>query len=296
MNQTFTNITDYTMTKDGAGVREATVLFNLIAHDPEIDIDINFELNIEMDNIVEADIDWFDDDGNGKNLYAVPNSVTGTLSNEADEKELLGVAQYLKNRHYVVADSNDYYDSQEFYERFAGEEITVDVLKAFFNGGFDHDDIDDESISLIVKKVENSNIVDFKDTHYGDLSGQIYRGDIDVSGFNLKSLKGAPKEITGHFDISRNPNLVSLEFAPEQVYSLNMRNTGITNYEFLPKIMNHKKSNLVASFKNRENLAIELKFKLHFPELSQQDLYLKIFQETDNTYFLPEGAKDVFLF
>jgi len=32
----------------------------------------------------------------------------------------------------------------------------------------------------------------FKDTKYGDLNGQDYKGDIDVIGMNLTSLGGAP--------------------------------------------------------------------------------------------------------
>jgi len=32
----------------------------------------------------------------------------------------------------------------------------------------------------------------FKDTKYGDLNGQDYKGDISVTGMNLTSLEGAP--------------------------------------------------------------------------------------------------------
>jgi len=39
----------------------------------------------------------------------------------------------------------------------------------------------------------------FKDTKYGDLSGQDYKGDIDVIGMNLTSLEGAPKSVNGYF-------------------------------------------------------------------------------------------------
>jgi len=47
----------------------------------------------------------------------------------------------------------------------------------------------------------------FKDTRYGDLSGQTYKDNISVTGIDLTSLLGAPKNVTGYFDCSYNPNL-----------------------------------------------------------------------------------------
>ena len=47
----------------------------------------------------------------------------------------------------------------------------------------------------------------FKDTKYGDLTGQTYNGNIDVSRLNLTSLKDAPRSVSGKFDCSDNPNL-----------------------------------------------------------------------------------------
>ena len=44
----------------------------------------------------------------------------------------------------------------------------------------------------------------FKDTKYGDLTGQVYHGDIDVDEMELTSLEGAPKEVTGHFECYGN--------------------------------------------------------------------------------------------
>jgi hypothetical protein len=53
----------------------------------------------------------------------------------------------------------------------------------------------------------------FKDTHYGDLTGQIYDGNICVSGMELTSLEGAPEIVNGDFLCNDN-NLTSLEGAP----------------------------------------------------------------------------------
>ena len=44
----------------------------------------------------------------------------------------------------------------------------------------------------------------FKDTEYGDLTGQTYEGALYVKGQKLTSLEGAPKEITGALNIEQN--------------------------------------------------------------------------------------------
>jgi hypothetical protein len=58
--------------------------------------------------------------------------------------------------------------------------------------------------------------VKFKDTRYGNLTGQTYNGDINVSNIGLTSLEGAPKVVEGRFYCSYN-NLTSLEGAPRVV-------------------------------------------------------------------------------
>jgi hypothetical protein len=58
--------------------------------------------------------------------------------------------------------------------------------------------------------------VKFKDTKYGNLTGQIYNGDIRVANLGLTSLEGAPEVVEGKFDCSYN-NLTSLEGAPRIV-------------------------------------------------------------------------------
>jgi len=57
----------------------------------------------------------------------------------------------------------------------------------------------------------------FSDTKYGDLTGQTYKGDIDVKGMNLTSLEGTPKSVIGSFWCYSNPKLTSLKGAPENV-------------------------------------------------------------------------------
>jgi len=60
--------------------------------------------------------------------------------------------------------------------------------------------------------------VKFKDTKYGDLSGQDYKGDISVIGMQLTSLEGAPKTVNGYFYCSENM-LFSLKGAPKNITS-----------------------------------------------------------------------------
>ncbi len=77
----------------------------------------------------------------------------------------------------------------------------------------------------------------FKDTEYGDLTGKIYRGSIDVSSLELTSLEGAPKEVDGGFDCSCN-TLTSLEFSPEVVKGEFLCNLNqLTTLRHAPKII-----------------------------------------------------------
>ena len=76
----------------------------------------------------------------------------------------------------------------------------------------------------------------FKDTKYGDLSGQKYYGDINVSELGLTSLEGSPKIVNGHFFCDDN-NLTSLEFAPESVSGIfNCLDNKLTSLKGAPKI------------------------------------------------------------
>jgi hypothetical protein len=57
----------------------------------------------------------------------------------------------------------------------------------------------------------------FKETKYGDLTGQVYSNKINCQDNQLKSLEGAPKEVgDGYFSCSNN-QLTSLKGAPEKV-------------------------------------------------------------------------------
>ena len=58
----------------------------------------------------------------------------------------------------------------------------------------------------------------FKDTKYGNLTGQVYEDIINVSYMKLDSLEGAPKESKRLFICSYN-NLKSLEGGPKTVNS-----------------------------------------------------------------------------
>ena len=56
----------------------------------------------------------------------------------------------------------------------------------------------------------------FKDTKYGDLTGQYYDGDIELSKVGLSSLEGCPKYVEGVIDLAIN-KLTTLDFFPETV-------------------------------------------------------------------------------
>ena len=56
----------------------------------------------------------------------------------------------------------------------------------------------------------------FKDTEFGDLTGQVYDGTITLNGVGLTSLEGAPKEVKGAFCVPNN-KLKSLEHCPTKI-------------------------------------------------------------------------------
>lgn len=59
-------------------------------------------------------------------------------------------------------------------------------------------------------------MITFKDTIYGDLTGQTYKQDIDLSGFGLESLEYAPQKILGNLYIGYN-EITTLKHCPVSV-------------------------------------------------------------------------------
>lgn len=91
----------------------------------------------------------------------------------------------------------------------------------------------------------------FKDSKFGDMTGQTYNGKLDASKLgltslegspetvigsflvfdnNLTSLEGGPKTVTGSYYCSNNPNLTTLKGAPtSDMADINFEHTGIKN-------------------------------------------------------------------
>ena len=77
----------------------------------------------------------------------------------------------------------------------------------------------------------------FKDTKYGDWVNRVFTGNISVPNMKLTSLEGAPKEVYGDFNCSRN-NLTSLEGAPKIVYGdFECLDNRLTSLDGAPKIV-----------------------------------------------------------
>lgn len=76
----------------------------------------------------------------------------------------------------------------------------------------------------------------FMDTKYGDLSGKVYDGDIDVSGLYLTSLVGSPSVVNGDFDCSNNL-IESLFYSPSIIKGdFNCDGNFISDLDYLPKV------------------------------------------------------------
>jgi hypothetical protein len=75
----------------------------------------------------------------------------------------------------------------------------------------------------------------FKDTEYGDLTGQTYDDTIDCRDKRLTSLEGAPQKVGGYFVCSTN-QLTSLEGGPREVGGgFNCDSNQLTSLEGAPK-------------------------------------------------------------
>jgi hypothetical protein len=76
----------------------------------------------------------------------------------------------------------------------------------------------------------------FKDTKYGDLTGQTYDGDINVYNMGLTSLEGAPEIVNGKFWCQHN-KLTNLKGAPRIVKGwFNCRYNQLVSLEGSPEI------------------------------------------------------------
>ena len=75
----------------------------------------------------------------------------------------------------------------------------------------------------------------FRDTEYGDLSGQVYSNKISCRDKQLTSLNGAPIEVGGYFDCNNN-QLTSLKGAPKEVRGdFHCNNNQLTSLEGAPQ-------------------------------------------------------------
>jgi hypothetical protein len=78
----------------------------------------------------------------------------------------------------------------------------------------------------------------FKDTKYGDLTGQTYNGDIYVSYSDITSLEGAPEVVNGTFRCLYN-KLINLKGAPRVVKGeFDCRYNQLISLEGSPEVVN----------------------------------------------------------
>lgn len=70
----------------------------------------------------------------------------------------------------------------------------------------------------------------FSDTKYGNLTGEVYNGNIDVRGTDISSLKGSPRTVYGSFNCGSLKHLTSLEYAPKEISNtFHCTNSGIVD-------------------------------------------------------------------
>jgi len=76
-------------------------------------------------------------------------------------------------------------------------------------------DMEDFSKAKNIRLLKNRTPASFMDI-FGDLTDNLFTGDLDLNGLNLTSLEGCPKKvINGHIFVSNNPKLKNLDHFPE---------------------------------------------------------------------------------
>ena len=104
---------------------------------------------------------------------------------------------------------------------------------------------------------------------FGDLSGYIYSGTLDLSLLNLSSLKGCPKTIRGgYFSIDRNPNLENLDYFPENIDN---EEGFFLDYQNLPLLKNldinlYKDAQVILMISKEDKSACKKEIVLAFSE------------------------------
>jgi len=120
------------------------------------------------------------------------------------------------------------------------------------------------------------------------------QGNFDCSNNKLTSLEGAPKTVDGSFNCNNN-ELTSLEGSPDivkgafycrqnKLVSLN----GLKGIENIPAIGCQLNIN--------PHLKEELKLRQENPKMSEEDINIKMYELTQMEHYLPQEAKDIFLF
>ena len=133
----------------------------------------------------------------------------------------------------------------------------------------------------------------FKDTEYGDLTGQTYEGDIDVNDLNLTSLEGSPKVINGNF-FCYNNQLTSLEGSPEVINgSFFCYNNQLTSLTGSPEVI---EGHFACEHNPNKNLTIEYQIRKENPNLPDDEIFSKMMELGYTEYYLPNEAKDIFVF
>jgi len=104
---------------------------------------------------------------------------------------------------------------------------------------------------------EENNIPKSFNDIFGDLSGSIFVGTLDLSSLNLNSLKGCPTRVKrGGIDIACNPNLKSLDYFPKK---LPKDQAFFIDYDLIPVLSS-------LDIKDYQNLNIYICYKAYLKE------------------------------
>ena len=126
----------------------------------------------------------------------------------------------------------------------------------------------------------------FKDTEYGDLTGQTYDGSILIRNMGLDSLQGAPKHIKGSIKLSNN-NFVDLKGSPEIVdgnFDIQV-NKRLVSFEGAPTSIGGTFNCYgTDNVKNQLEQIIMYRIKAHYYYTNDGDYYFEDIADKFNAY------------
>ena len=141
---------------------------------------------------------------------------------------------------------------------------------------------------------------------YGDMSGTVHQGDMDISNKGITSLEGMPEAVAGNFDCSNN-KLTSLQGMASSICGdFDCRENKLTSLEGIAKFIGgnfncggNQLTSIIDAFDNVKGYITcdygiypyhmeALKYRHKNPNLSDIVFKIRMFEQTKCEYFITQ--------